>query len=79
MKKHFPKVAVWLCLCMPFVAVLFKHFFLQGYIVGDNAYQLQFWQGVLRSLPYLPLQLAPIALVFCFGFLFTHSRTYPGC
>ncbi len=76
MKKHFPKVAVWLCLCMPFVAVLFKHFFLQGYIVGDNAYQLQFWQGVLRSLPYLPLQLAPIALVFCFGFLFRERGRY---
>ncbi len=76
MKKRFSKTAVWLCLLLPFAAVLFKQFLLQGYIVGDNAYQLQLWQGIVRSLPYLPLQLAPIALVFCFGFLFRGRGRY---
>ncbi len=76
MKKRFSKTAVWLCLLLPFAAVLFKHFLLQGYIVGDNAYQLHLWQGIVRSLPYLPLQMAPIALVFCFVFLFRRRGRY---
>ncbi len=76
MEKKFSKAAVWLCLFLPFAAVLFKQFLLQGYIVGDNAYQLQLWQGIVRSLPYLPLQIAPIALVSCFGFLFRGRGRY---
>jgi phosphoglycerol transferase MdoB-like AlkP superfamily enzyme len=76
MRKRIPKIAVVVCLLLPFAAVVLKNFILQGYIAGGNAYVLNLWQGVLRSLPYLPLQLSVVALLFCFGFLFRERGRY---
>lgn len=76
MKKFFPKFAVWLCLCFPCLSVWFKNLLLQSYVVGDNSYSLDLLQGFLWLLPYLPLQAATIALVFCFGFLFRERGRY---
>lgn len=58
------RVTVWLCVWLPMLGVLGKDIWLQCLIAGSNPYTLALGAGLWRVLPYLPLHLACLWLVF---------------
>ncbi len=69
-KISFPRVAAWLCVWLLPIGVVCKDLFLQLFIAGGNPYVPSLWQGLGRALPYLPLHLAVLWLIFGWSLLF---------
>ncbi len=64
------RVSAWFCVWLPFVGILCKDLFLQMFIAGNNPYTPSVWEGLCRFLPYLPLHVAVLWLVFGWSLLF---------
>ncbi len=63
-------IVVWLCTWLPFIGVLWKDLLLQLFIGGSNPYVPSLWEGFGRFLPYLPLHVAVLWLLFGWSLLF---------
>lgn len=72
-KQKLPRLCAWLCLWLPLLGIVCKDVLLQMFIGGSNPYTPSVWEGLGRYLPYLPLHLAVLWLIFGW------SRLFKGC
>lgn len=69
-KQEWRDMLRWLCIGLPFLAVVAKDMWFQSFLGNTAPYSPNLWAGICRVLPYLPLHAAAFLLLFGWSLLF---------